>query len=213
MLIELAWKDPGAFVILSVSLVFSLCFHEFSHSLAALLLGDDTSYRLKRTNINPLNHLDPMGTAMILFVGFGWAKPVPVNPYNLKNKTKDMMKIAFAGPASNLFLAFLTLLIVTAFPSLFVYWDVIRFFYTINLALAIFNLLPIAPLDGSQIFNPIIYKYNKSAGAFLDSYGSQILFSFILFGLFTGYSILWKIMSPMISIINNIFTFIVGFIV
>ena len=92
-LISLLSNDPSAFIFLSISLVFSLSFHEFSHSLAALLLGDDTSYRLKRTNINPINHLDPMGTAMILFVGFGWAKPVPVNPYNLKNPTKDMMKL------------------------------------------------------------------------------------------------------------------------
>ena len=95
-LIRLLENDPTAFIGLSISLVFSLCFHEFSHSLVALLLGDDTSYKLKRTNMNPINHLDPMGTIMILFVGFGWAKPVPVNPYNLKNPTVDMMKIAFA---------------------------------------------------------------------------------------------------------------------
>ena len=209
-LISLLSNDPSAFIFLSICLVFSLCFHEFSHSLAALLLGDDTSYRLKRTNINPINHLDPMGTAMILFVGFGWAKPVPVNPYNLKNPTKDMMKIAFAGPASNLLLAFTALLISNIFLINSV---VISYFYIINLALAVFNLLPISPLDGSQIFNPIIYRYNKKAGDFLSRYGSQILFGLILFGLFTGYSILWQIMSPIISLIKGVFTTIVGFIV
>ena len=208
-LISLLSSDPSAFIFLSISLVFSLCFHEFSHSLAALLLGDDTSYRLKRTNINPINHLDPMGTAMILFVGFGWAKPVPVNPYNLNNPTKDMMKIAFAGPASNLLLAFTALLISNIFLINSV---VISYFYIVNLALAVFNLLPISPLDGSQIFNPIIYRYNKKAGDFLSRYGSQILFGLILFGLFTGYSILWQIMSPIISLINGVFTTIVGFI-
>ena len=208
-LITLLNSDPGSFVLLSICLVFSLCFHEFSHSLVALLLGDDTSYHLKRTNINPLNHLDPMGTEMILLVGFGWAKPVPVNPYNLKNPTRDMMKIAFAGPASNLFLAFITLLILKVFS---INSDVMFLFYYINLALAVFNLLPIAPLDGSQIFNPIIYKYNKRAGDFLTSYGSKILFALILFGLFTGYSFLWKIMYPIISIIHSLFTLIVSFI-
>ena len=208
-LITLLNSDPASFVFLSICLVFSLCFHEFSHSLAAFLLGDDTSYKLKRTNINPLNHLDPMGTAMILFVGFGWAKPVPVNPYNLNNPTKDMMKIAFAGPASNLFLAFIALLLSNIFSINSV---VISYFYIINLALAVFNLLPISPLDGSQIFNPIIYKYSKEAGDFLTKYGSQILFGLILFGLFTGYSILWQIMSPIIAIINTVFTIIIGYI-
>ena len=208
-LITLLNSDPSSFVFLSICLVFSLCFHEFSHSLAALMLGDDTSYRLKRTNINPLNHLDPMGTAMILFVGFGWAKPVPVNPYNLGNPTKDMMKIAFAGPASNLFLAFIALLASNIFSIDSI---VISYFYIINLALAVFNLLPISPLDGSQIFNPIIYKYNRSAGDFLTTYGSQILFGLILFGLFTGYSVLWQIMSPIISLINTLFITLVNFI-
>ena len=208
-LITLLYSDPSSFVFLSICLVFSLCFHEFSHSLAALLLGDDTSYRLKRTNINPLNHLDPMGTAMILFVGFGWAKPVPVNPYNLENPTKDMMKIAFAGPASNLLLAFIALLASNIFSIDSI---VISYFYLINLALAVFNLLPISPLDGSQIFNPIIYKYNRRAGDFLTTYGSQILFGLILFGLFTGYSVLWQIMSPIISLINTLFITLVNFI-
>ena len=146
---------------------------------------------------------------MILLVGFGWAKPVPVNPYNLKNPTKDMMKIAFAGPASNLFLAFMALFILNFFS---INSHVMFLFYYINLALAVFNLLPIAPLDGSQIFNPIIYRYNKRAGDFLTSYGSQILFGLILFGLFTGYSLLWKVISPIISIIHTLFTLIVGFI-
>tara|TARA_X000001036_G_scaffold233749_1_gene218255 strand:- start:742 stop:1377 length:636 start_codon:yes stop_codon:yes gene_type:complete len=208
-LISLLNSDPSSFVFLSICLVFSLCFHEFSHSLAALLLGDDTSYRLKRTNINPLNHLDPMGTMMILFVGFGWAKPVPVNPYNLENPTKDMMKIAFAGPASNLLLAFIALLISNIFS---INTIVVSYFYIINLALAVFNLLPISPLDGSQIFNPIIYRYNRRAGNFLTKYGSQILLSLILFGLFTGYSLLWQIMSPIISLINTLFITVVNFI-
>jgi len=216
-LLRLLEHDPGAFVALSICLVFSLCFHEFSHSLAALLLGDDTSYRLKRTNINPLNHLDPMGTMMILFVGFGWAKPVPVNPYNLKNPTRDMMKIALAGPASNLLLAFLALFISNLFSINSYYPDifnnVIIKFYIINLALATFNLLPITPLDGSQIFNPIISRYNKKIGIFLNTYGSQILLGLILFGIFTGYSILWKIILPIISFIDSIFSFIINIII
>ena len=84
-------------------------------------------------------------------------------------------------------------------------------FYYINLALAVFNLLPITPLDGSQIFNPIIYKFNPKAANFLAQYGSQILFGLILFGLFTGYSLLWNLMSPIISLLNSIFVLLVNF--
>ena len=210
-LLRLLENDPIAFILLSVCLVFSLCFHEFSHSLIALLLGDDTSYKLKRTNMNPMNHLDPMGTIMILFVGFGWAKPVPVNPYNLKNPTGDMMKIAFAGPASNLLLAFITLLL-SSLSFIDINNTVVKSFYTINLALSVFNLLPISPLDGSQIFNPIILRYNKKAGIFLNTYGSQILLGLILFGIFTGHSILWKMIFPIMTFINTIFLFIVNLI-
>ncbi len=209
-LIRLLENDPTAFIGLSISLVFSLCFHEFSHSLMALLLGDDTSYKLKRTNMNPINHLDPMGTIMIFFVGFGWAKPVPVNPYNLKNPTSDMMKIAFAGPASNLLLAFLALFLSNLFSLDSI---IVSYFYIINLALAVFNLLPISPLDGSQIFNPIILRYNRKVGIFLNTYGPQILLGLILFGIFTGYSVLWKIMSPIITLVSNIFLFIVDLII
>ena len=201
--------NPAAFIALLICLVFSLSFHEFSHSLIAFLLGDDTSYKLKRTNINPINHLDPIGTTMLLFVGFGWAKPVPVNPYNLKNPTSDMMKIAFAGPASNLLLAFIALLLSRLF---LIDNIVLKYFYSINLALAIFNLLPIRPLDGSQIFNPIILKYNRRAGIFLNAYGSQILLALILFSIFTGYSILWKIILPIMTFIHTIFSSIINLI-
>ena len=84
MLLSLLQSDPSAFLLLSISLIFSLSFHEFSHSFMALRLGDDTSYRLNRTNINPINHLDPVGTLMIFFVGFGWAKPVQLTPTILR---------------------------------------------------------------------------------------------------------------------------------
>ena len=93
-------------IILLPILIFSLCFHEFSHGYIAYRLGDYTAARNGRLTLNPLAHLDPIGSLMILFVGFGWAKPVPVNPANFDNPRIDMMKVAFAGPASNLILAF-----------------------------------------------------------------------------------------------------------
>ena len=99
-------------VLLIPALVLSLCVHEYSHGITAYYYGDDTAYRKGRLTLNPMMHLDPVGTMMLLFIGFGYAKPVPVNPYNLNNPRSDMIKVAAAGPISNLCLAFLGLFTV-----------------------------------------------------------------------------------------------------
>ena len=93
-------------LILIPTILFALTFHEYAHARVAYILGDYTSYYQNRMNLNPFNHLDPFGTFALYFLGFGWAKPVPVNVQNLSNPRKDMMMIAMAGPASNMFLAF-----------------------------------------------------------------------------------------------------------
>ena len=97
---------PEALVLLIPTLMYALSFHEFAHAWMAAKCGDTTAARMGRLSLNPMAHLDMMGSLMILFVGFGWAKPVPVNPVNFSNPRVDMMKVAFAGPASNLLLAF-----------------------------------------------------------------------------------------------------------
>ena len=99
--------QPEVLVLLIPVLLFALVFHEFSHGWVAYKLGDPTAKHQGRLTLNPLAHLDPFGSMMILFVGFGWAKPVPVDSRYLANPRVDMMKIAFAGPASNLLLAFI----------------------------------------------------------------------------------------------------------
>ena len=103
-LINTLAENPQAGLILILALVFSLSFHEFAHAYVAYRLGDDTAAHQGRLTLNPLAHLDPIGSLMLLFIGFGYAKPVPVNPMNLDNPRTDMMKVAFAGPASNLLL-------------------------------------------------------------------------------------------------------------
>ena len=97
---------PEVLLLLVPVLIFSLCFHEFSHAWVAYKLGDPTAKQSGRLTLNPLAHLDPMGSLMILIIGFGYAKPVPVDARYLKNPRTDMMKVAFAGPAANLLLAF-----------------------------------------------------------------------------------------------------------
>ena len=112
-LISILFDNPVIFILIIISLIFALCVHEFSHGYIAYIYGDDTAYKMGRLTLNPLAHLDPIGSMMILFLGIGYAKPVPVNPSNLRNPRKDMIKVAIAGPASNFILCFIGVLIFT----------------------------------------------------------------------------------------------------
>ena len=201
----------GVLIILLPTLVFSLCFHEFSHGYIAYRLGDSTAARNGRLTLNPLAHLDPIGSMMILFVGFGWAKPVPVNPINFSNPRIDMMKVAFAGPASNLILAFISGMIIrfsgsTGLLNNSTIISALGLFTWINIALAVFNMLPIAPLDGSQIFGNYISKNNPELAWKLQIYGPKILMVIILIGILTPFSLLTIIMMPFINFLMLLFT-------
>ena len=143
---------PEVLVLLIPVLLFALVFHEFSHGWVAYKLGDPTAKNQGRLTLNPLSHLDPFGSMMILFVGFGWAKPVPVDSRYLANPRKDMMKIAFAGPASNLLLALIGGILIRLTGYAGPLTSMLIMFTQINISLAVFNMIPIPPLDGSQIF-------------------------------------------------------------
>ena len=190
--------------------MFALSFHEFAHAWMASKCGDNTAARMGRLTLNPMAHLDVMGSLMILFVGFGWAKPVPVDSRKLRDPRKDMMKVAAAGPLSNLLLAMLAgmawrllgginFLLDTNFPVLIFY------FTQINIALAVFNLIPVSPLDGSQIFSGYLMKTNPELALKIQSYGPQVLFGLILFGYVTGFSILWLVMKPFVNFFMLLF--------
>ena len=186
---------PEVLVLLIPVLLFALVFHEFSHGWVAYKLGDPTAKNQGRLTLNPIAHLDPFGSMMILFVGFGWAKPVPVDSRYLANPREDMMKIAFAGPASNLFLALIggVLIRLTGYAGPLT--SMLILFTQINISLAVFNMIPIPPLDGSQIFSGIMIRRNPQLVMQLQMYGPQILMGLILFGMFTGVSVIWAFMS------------------
>ena len=189
--------------------MFALSFHEFAHAWMASKCGDNTAARMGRLTLNPMAHLDVMGSMMILFVGFGWAKPVPVDGRNLENPRVDMMKVAAAGPLSNLLLAMLAgmvfrLLNGTGLLSESIYL-LILYFPQINIALAVFNLIPVAPLDGSQIFSAYLMRKNPQLAWKIQSYGPQVLFGLILFGYITGFSILWLFMRPFVNFFMLLF--------
>ncbi|MEG2039466.1 MAG: site-2 protease family protein [Oscillospiraceae bacterium] len=155
----------------------SLPIHEFAHGYVANKLGDPTAENEGRLTLNPFAHLDLMGTLMILFVGFGWAKPVPVNPNNFKNPKAGMAITAIAGPISNLIMAFLLMLVLqftfvaykmTNNGTMEFIFSLVQVMVSINISLAVFNLLPIHPLDGSRILsyflpNKISYQIESNA--------------------------------------------------
>ena len=186
-------------ILLIPVLVFALVFHEFSHAWVANKLGDPTARYSGRLTLNPLAHLDPFGSLMILFVGFGWAKPVPVDSRYLANPRVDMMKIAIAGPAANLLLAFVGGTIIRTGLVSDSITLMILLFTQINIMLAVFNMIPIPPLDGSQIFSGIMIRRYPELVYKLQMYGPQILLGLIMIGYFTRISPIWIVMSPFVN--------------
>ncbi len=196
---------PEVLVLLIPVLLFALVFHEFSHGWVANKLGDPTAKYAGRLTLNPMAHLDLFGSLMILFVGFGWAKPVPVDSRYLANPRTDMMKIAFAGPASNLLLAFIAGSLIRLTGNMGVLSSMLIMFAQINIMLAVFNMIPIPPLDGSQIFSGLMIRHNPDLVIKLQVYGPQILMGLILFGMLTRISPIWWLISPFVNFFMLLF--------
>ncbi len=176
--------------------LFSLTLHEYSHGRIAYLLGDDTAKRLGRLTFNPLKHLDFLGVVVFYFVGFGWAKPVPVDWRNFHNPRRDMMYVAIAGPLANVSLAvvgsfFLRVISPYDYPVIFTF---LCFWVYINVALAIFNLLPIFPLDGSSVLKGLLPHEMAAKLSRWDRYGGFLLLGIILLDNFAHTRILGYIL-------------------
>lgn len=182
MLINLAQTNPQLFILLIFCLMLALTFHEFAHAWVAFLFGDPTAKHMGRMNINPLSHLDLMGGLMLLFVGVGYAKPVPVDPRNFTSRHASFF-VAAAGPAMNLLLAlfggilFRLAAAAGLFGSLqFSLDQLLYLFMYINLNLCLFNLLPLGPLDGTHVFSHFLPIHTRRS--FLEwnaRYGTWIL--------------------------------------
>lgn len=212
--------DPFAFVVLivavAVSLLIAITFHEFAHAFAANRLGDPTAARLGRLTLNPKAHLDPTGTIMLLVAGFGWGRPVPVDPRRLRNGRRGMAVVSAAGPLANVALALgfallFQLGIVTSGGGVFieslkeldpVAWATVIATYGVllNLVLAAFNLLPISPLDGGGILLGIVPRPWLPAIARVQRYGPFVLVGVIGFSLLTGVSVLGFLFEPVLDL-------------
>jgi Zn-dependent protease len=198
------------------AILIALTFHEFAHAYVAYRFGDPTAKHMGRLTLNPLAHLDPMGTIMIFLIHFGWAKPVPVDPRYLGNPKRDMMWISAAGPLMNMALALVTGILIRGFiaagfahgqagATASMVFNMLYFSLYINLALAFFNLLPIPPLDGSKILAGLLPNRYASTLYLIESKGPMLLFGIIMFGWVTGFHVLGVVIGPFINLFSSLF--------
>jgi len=204
------------FIYLAPGIFIGLTFHEFAHAYVAFRLGDPTAKHMGRLTLNPLAHLDPFGTIMLFLFRFGWAKPVPVDPRNLKNPKRDMLWISAAGPLMNMLLALISGVMIRIFlatdlafadpqSSMGIILRMLSLSLQINLILAFFNLLPIPPLDGSKIFAGILPDRFARQIYLIESRGPMILFGIIIFGMITGFHILGMVIHPFVNVFFRLF--------
>lgn len=197
------------FLIVLPAVLIAISFHEFAHAAAAYVMGDPTAKNEGRLSVNPAKHIDPIGLLMLMIARFGWAKPVPVNENNFKNRTMGSLLVSIAGIGMNILIAIVAFIILHFTQNLFqnyAYFEVMSSIIRINIAFAAFNLLPVPPLDGSKIlvtllpskYRYMVYKY--------ENYGTVILILLLITGT------LGIVLNPIVNVIIAFITSVINFI-
>jgi Zn-dependent protease len=179
--------EPQLFVAFLIAVIIGITFHEFSHAAVASLQGDQTARSQGRLTLNPISHLDPLGSIAIVVAGIGWGRPVPVTPSRLRNRRFGAVMVGLAGPAANFVVALVAAVAFRiVYPAVATSFDVgfsvtlLNMLVTINVILGVFNLLPIPPLDGSTLLSLLLPPSRQNIVAFLNQYGIFLLLGLLI---------------------------------
>lgn len=213
MFFSLLFFDPFLAVAWVVAVLSAITIHEFSHAMMANFRGDHTAEAAGRLTLNPLSHIDIFGFIAFLLIGYGWAKPVPFNPYKLKNTRWDGILVAFAGPFSNLLLATVAAFLLRALlgAEIIALDNLLVFFLylviILNLGLLFFNLIPLPPLDGSKVWHAVFdtFLHNPQLGQLIEQRGQLVLMALIFLS-FAGINIFFFLDF----LVNKVAVFLLG---
>jgi Zn-dependent protease len=204
-LLNLLMKNPVGFILIAIPLLYAVIFHELAHGWVAYRMGDPTAKLMGRLSLNPLKHLDPMGTLMLFLFGFGWAKPVPVNFNQLRDRRLGMILVSAAGIVTNLLLAFCALFLyrLLGLTPTSIAAQLLYYFARINILLAAFNLIPLPPLDGSKILLGFATPNIRNFLFRIERYGLLIIIALLYLG----------VLDPIISFFEWLFLSVINVII
>ena len=207
-------NSPSYFISGIITLLISFTFHEFAHAWTATKFGDDTPRLYGRLTLNPIAHLDILGSLMLIFAGFGWAKPVPINPRKLQQHSPSaLMFVALSGPLSNFLLAVLAAIplrfgwVTPAAPMIDFFptpYQFLLYFIFTNLGLMLFNLIPLPPLDGEEILEFLLPPAWEERWEAIKPYGPYILLGLFILGPMIGFNLLDVLISPLVMKMANV---------
>lgn len=211
-MLQLLFEQPELFFIRFLALVYGITVHEFGHAWAGYLQGDTTAKDQGRLTLNPLAHLDFLGTLMILLTGFfGWGKPTPYNPYNLKHKKYGPLLVGLAGPAMNLVSLIVFGLILSLLGGTLTFDNLlVQFLFTlvlINVVLMVFNLIPVPPLDGSKLLHAVLAPTNP-VRLVIERFGPNLLFFLIIIDYLLGLGIFGRLFQWVFGMVFRVFGWI-----